>query len=77
MGKDKNRAPYFRVPKPFSPEDEKEADPYDGKPPSVKLLLDDKGKAIYNPQIQVQPCLRDINKKPMIRFQCLMVNFLP
>jgi hypothetical protein len=40
MGTDKNIAPDFKVPIPFIPEDEKEADPSYGKPPSVKLLLD-------------------------------------
>jgi hypothetical protein len=52
MGKDNNRSPYFKVPIPYIPEDEKEADPYDGKPPSVKLLLDATGKAIDNPTVQ-------------------------
>jgi hypothetical protein len=37
MGKDKSRAPYFKEPIPYIPEDEKEAAPSDGKPPSVKL----------------------------------------
>jgi hypothetical protein len=40
MGKDNHRAPNFKVPIPYFPEDEKEADPSDGKAPSVKLLLD-------------------------------------
>jgi hypothetical protein len=40
VGKDNSRAPYFKVPIPYIPEDEKEADPSHGKPPSVKLLLD-------------------------------------
>jgi hypothetical protein len=55
MGKDNNRALDFKVPIPHIPEDEKEADPSDGKPPSVKLLLDAAGKAIDNPTVQVQP----------------------
>jgi hypothetical protein len=55
MEKDKNREPYFKVPITYIPEDEKYADPSDGKPPSVKLLLNAKGKAIDNPTIQVQP----------------------
>jgi hypothetical protein len=46
--------PYFKVPIPYIPEDEKVADPSDGKPPSVKLLLDSTGKTIDNPAIQVQ-----------------------
>jgi hypothetical protein len=55
MGKDNNRAPHFKVPIPYIPEYEKEADPSDGKPPSVKLFLDAAGKAIDNPTVQVQP----------------------
>jgi hypothetical protein len=55
MGKDNNRSPDFKVPVPYIPEDEKETDPSDGKPPSVKLFLDAKGKAIDNQTIQVQP----------------------
>jgi hypothetical protein len=55
MGKDNKRAPYFKVPIHYIPEDEKEADPSYVKPPSFKLLLDVKCKAIDNPTIQVQP----------------------
>jgi hypothetical protein len=55
MGKDNNTAPYFKVNIPYIPEDEKEADPSDGKPPSVKLLLDAADKALENPTVQVQP----------------------
>jgi hypothetical protein len=55
MGKDNKRSPYFKAPIPYIPEDEKEAYPYDGKPPSVKLLLDAAGKEIDNPTVQVQP----------------------
>jgi hypothetical protein len=55
MGKDKHKWPNFLVPIPYVPEDEKEADPIDGKPPSVKLLLDSHGKKIDNPMVQVQP----------------------
>jgi hypothetical protein len=55
MGKDNHRVTDFKVPIPYIPEDEKEADPSDGKPPSVKLLLDSAGKTIYNPMVQVQP----------------------
>jgi hypothetical protein len=55
MGKDNNRAPVFKVPIPYIPEDEKEADPSNGKPPSVNLLLDTKGEAIDNPTIPFQP----------------------
>jgi hypothetical protein len=40
---------------PYVPEDEKEADPSDGKPPSVKLLLGPEGMKIENPTVQVQP----------------------
>jgi hypothetical protein len=55
MGKDNHKVPNFLVPIPYFPEDEKEADPSDGKPPSVKLLLDSDGKRIDNPTVQVQP----------------------
>jgi hypothetical protein len=55
MGKYKHKGPDFLVPIPYVPEDEKEADPSDGKPPSVKLLLDSHGKKIDNPTVQVQP----------------------
>jgi hypothetical protein len=55
MGKDKHRAPDFKVPIPYITEDEKESDPSDGKPPSVKLLHDSEGKKIDNPTVQVQP----------------------
>jgi hypothetical protein len=54
MGKDNHKGPYFLVPIPYVPEDEKEADSADGKPPSVKLLLDSEGKKIDNPTVQVQ-----------------------
>jgi hypothetical protein len=53
MGKDKHKGPYFLVPIPYVPEDEKEADPSDGKPPSVKLLLDSQGKKMI---IQLYKC---------------------
>jgi hypothetical protein len=51
MGKDNNRAPDFKVPIPYIPEDEKESHPSDGKPPSVKLFLDATDKAIDNPTV--------------------------
>jgi hypothetical protein len=54
MGKDNHKGPDFLLPIPYVPEDEKEADPSDGKPPSVKLLLDSEGKKIDNPTVQVQ-----------------------
>jgi hypothetical protein len=43
MGKDRHKGPDFLVPIPYVPEEEKEEDPSDGKPPSVKLLLDSQG----------------------------------
>jgi hypothetical protein len=55
MGKDKHKGPYFLVPIPYVHEEEKEADPSDGKLPSAKLLLDSQGKKIDNPTVQVQP----------------------
>jgi hypothetical protein len=54
MGKDNQRVPYLKVPIPYIPEDEKEADPSDGKPHSIKLLLDSEGKKIDNLPVQVQ-----------------------
>jgi hypothetical protein len=44
MGKDNHKGPDSLVPIPYIPEEEKEADPSDGKPPSIKLLLDADGK---------------------------------
>jgi hypothetical protein len=44
MGKDNHKGPDFLEPIPYVHEDEKEADPSDEKPPSVKLLLDSGGK---------------------------------
>jgi hypothetical protein len=55
MGKDKHKGPDFLVPIPYVAEEEKEADPSGGKPPSVKLLLDSQGKKNDNPTVQVQP----------------------
>jgi hypothetical protein len=61
MGKDNHRVPDFKVPIPYVPEDEKEAEPSDGKRPSVKLLLDSAGKPIDNPKVQVQPIFNGDN----------------
>jgi hypothetical protein len=55
MEKDNHKGPDFFVPIPYVPEDEKEVDPSDGKPTSVKLLLDSEGKKIDNPTVQAQP----------------------
>jgi hypothetical protein len=55
MGKYNQKGPDLVVPIPYVLEDEKEADPSDGKPPSVKFLLDSEGKKIDNPMVQVQP----------------------
>jgi hypothetical protein len=55
MGKKNHKEPDFLVPIPYIPEEEKEADPRDGKPPSIELLLDSDGKKIDNPTVQVQP----------------------
>jgi hypothetical protein len=55
MGKDNHKGSDFLVPIPYIPEEEKEADPSDGKPPLIKLLLDSDGKKIDNPTVQVQP----------------------
>jgi hypothetical protein len=53
MGKDKHKGPDFLVPTPYVPEEEKEADPSDGKPPLAKLLLDSQGKKMI---IQLYKC---------------------
>jgi hypothetical protein len=58
MGKDNHKGPDFFVPIQYVPEDEKEADPSDGRPPSVKLLLDSEGKNNDNPTVQVQPIFK-------------------
>jgi hypothetical protein len=55
MGEDNHKGPYFLAPIPCIPEEEKEAYPSDGNPPSIKLLLDSDGKKIDNPTVQVQP----------------------
>jgi hypothetical protein len=55
MGKDNHKGPDFLVPIPYVPEDDKEADPSDCKPSSVKLLLGSEGKKIDNPTVQIQP----------------------
>jgi hypothetical protein len=55
MGKYNHKGPDFLVPITYVPEDEKEADASDGKPPSVKLLLDSEGKKIDNPTVHIQP----------------------
>jgi hypothetical protein len=55
MGKYNHKGPDFLVPIPYIPEEEKEADPSDGKPPSIKLLLDSDGNKIDNLTVQVQP----------------------
>jgi hypothetical protein len=58
MGKDNHEGPDLLVPIQYVPEDEKETDQSDGKPPSVKLLLDSEGKKIDNPTLQVQPIFK-------------------
>jgi hypothetical protein len=55
MGKDNIKAPDYKVPISYIPEQEKEVDASDGKPPSLKFLLDAKREAIYNPAVEVQP----------------------
>jgi hypothetical protein len=55
MGKDNHKVQDFKVPINDIPKDEKEADPSDGKPPSVKLLLVSEGKKLDSPTVQVQP----------------------
>jgi hypothetical protein len=55
MGKDNHKWTDFLLTIPYVHEDDKEGDPSDGKPPSVKLLLDSEGKKIDNHTVQVQP----------------------
>jgi hypothetical protein len=55
MVKDNQKRTDFLVTIPYVPEDKKEADRSDGKPPSVKLLLDSEGKKIDNPTVKVKP----------------------
>jgi hypothetical protein len=72
MGKDNHKGPDFLVPIPYVPEDENEADPSDGKPPSVKLLLHSEGKKIDNPTVQVQPLFNGGTKEHIFKwFQSL------
>jgi hypothetical protein len=72
MGKDNHKGPDFLVPIPYVPEDEKEADPSDGKPPSFKLLLDSEGKKIDNPTVPVQPIFNRGTKEQFFKwFQSL------
>jgi hypothetical protein len=60
------------VPIQYVPEDEKEAHPSDGKPPSVKLLLNSEGKKIDNPTVQVQPIFNGGTKEQFFKwFQSL------
>jgi hypothetical protein len=74
MGKDNHKGPDFLVPKPNIPEEEKEADPSDGKPPLIKLLLDSEGKKIDNPTIQVQPIF---NGRATKKNQMVSESYLP
>jgi hypothetical protein len=72
MGKYNNKGLDLLVPIPCVPEDEKEADPSDGKPPSVKLLLNSEGKKIDNPTVQVQPIFNGGTTKQFFKwFQSL------
>jgi hypothetical protein len=63
MGKYNHKGPDLLVPIPYVPEEEKEADPSDGKPPSVKLLLDSEGEKVDNPTVQVQPIFKGDHTK--------------
>jgi hypothetical protein len=72
MGKDNHKGTDFLVPIPYVPEYGKEVDPQDGKPPSVKLLLDSEGKKIDNPTVQVQPIFNGGNTEQLFNwFQSL------
>jgi hypothetical protein len=50
------------------PEEEKEADPSDGKLPLVKLLLDSQGKKIDKPTVQVQPIFNGGTTKQFVKW---------
>jgi hypothetical protein len=76
MGKDNNRAPDLKVPIPYIPEDEKKTDPSDGKPPSAKLLLDAKGKAIDSPAIQVQPIFNGVTTEHFFKWFQILSSLL-
>jgi hypothetical protein len=65
MGKDNHKGPDF-------PEEEKEADPSDRKPPSIKLLLDSEGKKIDNPTVHLQAIFNGGTRKQFFKlFQSL------
>jgi hypothetical protein len=72
MGKDNHKGSDLLVPIPYIPEEEKEADPSDGKPPSIKLLLDSDGTKINNPTVQGQPIFNGGTTEHLFkRFQSL------
>jgi hypothetical protein len=72
MGKDNHKGPDLLVPIIYVPEDEKEADPSDGRPPSVKLLLDSEGNKIDNPTVQVQHIFNGVTTEQFFKwFQSL------
>jgi hypothetical protein len=72
MWRENHRAPYVKVPIPYIPEDEKEADLSDGNPPSVKLLIDAAGKAFGNPTVQAQHIFNGGTMEQFFKlFQCL------
>jgi hypothetical protein len=76
MGKDNNKAPDYKVPIPYKPEEEKEVYPSDDKPPSVKLLLDAKGEAIDNPTTQVQPIFKDRTTEQLFKWYKIIISLM-
>jgi hypothetical protein len=76
MGKDNHKGPDVLVPIPYIPEEEKEADPSDGKPPLIKLLLDSEGKKIDNPTVQVQPIFNGGTTEQFSNIFRVLVPFL-
>jgi hypothetical protein len=76
MGKDNHKVPDSLVPIPYIPEEEKEADPSDGKPPSIKLLLDSEGKEIDNPTVQVQPIFNGGTREQFFKWFQILSSLL-
>jgi hypothetical protein len=77
MGKYNHKGPDFLVPLPYISEGEKEADPSDGKPPSIKLLLDSDGKKIDSPTVQVQTIFNGgTTEQFLIGFRVLVIYLM-
>jgi hypothetical protein len=76
MGTDNNTEPDFKLPIPYILEEEKEVDPSDGRPPPIKLLLDAKGDAIDNPEIQVQPIFKGISTEQLFKWYKILSSLM-